>query len=63
MLIKIMVAECDICGRTDKAVRTSGQYNEDEYRLPDGWMSSKVNGSFCFCPKCAAALEKEDAGR
>lgn len=57
MIKQITVAECDICGRTDKAKTRYGQYNETDYVLPDGWVKSPVNGKVCLCPMCWKAVQ------
>ena len=59
MIKQITVAECDICGRTEKAKQVSGQYNETDYKLPEGWMVSEANRKFCICPECWKKLKKE----
>ena len=37
MLKQIWIAECDLCGKIERAKAVSGQYNETDYTLPDGW--------------------------
>lgn len=56
MIKQITVAECDICGKTEKAKSVCGQYNETDYTTPDGWMRSTTNGQFCICPDCREKL-------
>ena len=51
MIKQIIVAECDICGYTEKAKPETFR-NETNCRLPDGWMQSEANKQFCICPKC-----------
>lgn len=59
MIKQITVAECDICGRTEKA-RPEMFRNETNYKLPEGWMQSEANPQFCICPRCWCKLTKED---
>ena len=59
MIKQITVAECDICGYTEKAKPETFR-NETNYKLPDGWMVSEANRQFCICPRCWAKLTKED---
>ena len=59
MIKQIVVAECDICGVMQKAKLGRGQYNEDSYVLPDGWMRSEANSDFCICSECWKKLTKE----
>lgn len=59
MIKQITVAECDICGVTEKAKPVAGQYNETDYKLPPGWMQSEANGDFCICHECLKKLKKE----
>lgn len=54
MLKQITIAECDLCGRTEKAKAVSGRYNDREYTLPDGW-SRAHNKEFILCPECQTA--------
>lgn len=39
MIKQITVAECDICGRTEKAIPETFR-NETNYTLPEGWTAS-----------------------
>ncbi|MBR0264370.1 MAG: hypothetical protein IJQ60_10880 [Prevotella sp.] len=48
---QVWVAECDLCGKTEPARRTTGRYNETEHTLPEGWAHG-VNKNFCVCPDC-----------
>ena len=54
MLKQITIAECDLCGRTEKAKAVSGRYNDREYTLPDGW-SRAHNKNFILCPECVVS--------
>lgn len=56
MIEQIMIAQCDICGVTQKAKPKPGQYNETEYTVPDGWVRSETNDKFCICAQCAKKL-------
>ncbi len=58
MIKQITVAECDICGRTEKA-RPETFRNETNYKLPEGWMMSEVNRQFCICPTCRKKLNEK----
>ena len=58
MIKQIIVAECDICGVTQKAKPVTFR-NETDFELPDGWMKSEANRQFCICPECWAKLTKE----
>lgn len=60
MIKQITVAECDICGVTEKAKPVAGQYNDTDYKLPEGWMTSEANRQFCICPRCWGKLTRED---
>jgi hypothetical protein len=55
---QITVAECDICGYTEKA-KSEMFRNEINHRLPEGWMMSEANRQFCICPRCWDKLTKE----
>ncbi len=54
MLKQITIAECDLCGKTEKAKRALGEYYESGYTLPDGW-SKGHNNNFILCPECTSA--------
>ena len=62
MIKQITVAECDICGATQKAKAVSDYRNGTDYTLPPGWMQSEANREFCICPECWKKLTKEDKG-
>ncbi len=51
MIRQIWIAECDLCGHTEKAKAKSGRYNETDYTLPDGWGYGH-NKDFTLCPEC-----------
>ena len=51
MIRQIWIAECDLCGETEKAKPKSGRYNETDYTLPDGWGYGH-NNDFTLCPEC-----------
>lgn len=55
MIKQITVAECDVCGKTEKAKEVSGRYNETEYVIPEGWKQGR-NDKVSICPRCAAKL-------
>lgn len=55
MIRQIWIAECDLCGHTEKAKAKSGRYNETDYTLPDGWCHGH-NQNFLVCPECLARL-------
>ncbi len=55
MIKQITVAECDICGKTQKAV-LRGTQRDEYYGLPNGWYHSKVNDQLCFCETCWSKL-------
>ncbi len=57
MIKQIWIAECDICGKTEKAQIMLGRYyNDNEHTLPDGWIRLK-NKDICICPDCASVLK------
>ena len=62
MIKQIIVAECDICGSTQKAKAMSDYRNGTDYTLPTGWMQSAANSNFCICPRCWEKLSREDKG-
>ena len=51
MIRQIWIAECDLCGHTEKAKAKSGRYNETDYTLPDGWGYGH-NKDFTLCHEC-----------
>lgn len=59
MIKQITVAECDICGATEKAKMGTAQYNETIYEPPKGWIRSGTNNMFLICPKCWEKLGGE----
>lgn len=54
MIKQVWIAECDLCGHTEKAKAKSGRYNETDYTLPDGWGVGH-NKYFILCPECLAS--------
>ena len=60
MIKQIFVAECDICGATQRALQQTGRYNETDYALPQGWEKSETNGKFCICPACWRKLTRHE---
>lgn len=56
MIKQITVAECDVCGKTEKAKQIPWQYNETEYVVPDGWKHGFGEMGICICAECAAKL-------
>ena len=59
MTIKqIWIAECDMCGKTERAHPKPGRYNETDYEPPLGW-GHGANKDFIICPECRAASGKE----
>lgn len=59
MIRQVFVAECDICGITQKAKPETFR-NETSYTLPNGWMRSKANNQFIICPECWRKLTQEE---
>ena len=55
MIRQIWIAECDFCGKTEKAKAKDGRYNETFYGLPEGWRRGN-NKDFTICPECLARL-------
>lgn len=55
-IVKRYIAACDICGEIEDAKAVSGQYNETEYTVPDGWLKVSFS-SVILCPKCRKKLE------
>ncbi len=58
MLKQIWIAECDLCGKTEKAKAKDGRYNETVYGLPDGWGYGH-NKNFIVCPECLAIVDRK----
>lgn len=53
MMIKdIKVAQCDVCGRIDPAVRNYDQRDGEWYEMPKGWHKTPVNSGMILCPVC-----------
>ena len=50
------IAQCDLCGKTENARITSGQYNEDKHTLPIGW-GYGYNENMHLCPDCVGVYE------
>lgn len=57
MIKTLTIAQCDACGKISPAKPCSGQYNETEYVLPDGWKKSEYNDQFCICQECRKKFE------
>lgn len=57
MLKQIWIAECDLCGATERAKSVLSPYNETVYELPAGWGRGH-NKNFCICPECIASKGK-----
>lgn len=60
MIRQVWIAECDLCGHTEKAKAKSGRCNETDYTLPDGWGYGH-NKDFTLCPECLS-LRGGDSG-
>ena len=61
MIKQVWMAECDFCGKMERARITGGQYNEDVHILPVGWKYG-VNDDFCVCDDCYKRLRRDDDG-
>ena len=57
MIKQITIAECDLCGKTERAKSISGRDNETAYNLPDGWGYGH-NKDFILCPECLSARKR-----
>ena len=58
MIKKVWIAQCDLCGKMEKARLVDGQYNEQQPTLPIGW-SEGYNKDFHCCPECSKRIAKE----
>lgn len=57
MLKQVWIAQCDLCGKEEKAKAVRGRYDEPEQTLPDGWKCG-YNKAFHLCGECAAVVNK-----
>ena len=51
MIKQVWIAQCDYCGKTERAMIKYGRYNEKMPILPIGW-NNGYNKNFHLCPEC-----------
>ena len=57
MIKQVWLVQCDFCGKEEHAKIVSGQYNETETALPDGWGYGYTKAFHC-CPECHERLSR-----
>lgn len=57
MVKTVVVAVCDICGKTEYARVIGTWHNEPMYGVPEGWTSAEGNKDVHLCPFCARKLK------
>ena len=58
MIKKIWIAQCDLCGKMEKAMLVDGQYNEQQPTLPIEWGNGYTE-DIHLCPECSKRMMKK----